>query len=66
MSRHCATGGGDAKKLRAAGGPAVECTVGSDTAHTVDERVSIDALERTEEWYRRLPDRLAESFESLR
>ena len=57
--RHCATGGGDAKKLRAAGVPAVECAVGSDTAHAVDEYVPIDALERTTEWYLRLPDALA-------
>jgi succinyl-diaminopimelate desuccinylase len=58
VSRYCATGGGDAKKLRAAGVPAVECAVGSDTAHAVDEHVTIDALERTAEWYLRLPERL--------
>jgi succinyl-diaminopimelate desuccinylase len=56
----CATGGSDAKKLRSAGVPAVECAVGSDTAHAVDEYVSIDALERTSEWYRRLPALFAE------
>lgn len=53
--RRCATGGGDVKKLRAAGIPAVEAAVGSDTAHQVDEYVSVDALEATAEWYRRLP-----------
>ena len=51
----CATGGSDAKKLRAAGVPAVECAVGSDTAHVVDEYVPIEALERTAEWYDRIP-----------
>ena len=53
--RQCATGGGDVKKLRAAGIPAVEAAVGSDTAHGTDEYISIDALESTAEWYRRLP-----------
>ncbi|MEF8826285.1 MAG: M20 family metallopeptidase [Halapricum sp.] len=51
----CATGGSDAKKLRAAGIPAVECAVGSDTAHSVDEYVTIEGLERTAAWYRRIP-----------
>ena len=59
--RHCATGGGDAKKLRAAGIPAVECAIGSDTAHAVDEYVPIDALERTTEWYLRLPGALVDA-----
>jgi succinyl-diaminopimelate desuccinylase len=57
--RQCATGGGDAKQLRNAGIPAVECAVGSDTAHAVDEYVSIDDIERTTDWYTRLPRELA-------
>ncbi|AUX08076.1 succinyl-diaminopimelate desuccinylase [Halalkaliarchaeum desulfuricum] len=51
----CATGGGDAKKLRGAGVPAVESAVGSGTAHEVDEYVSVEALERTAAWYLELP-----------
>lgn len=62
----CATGGGDVKKLRAADVPAVECAIGSDTAHGVDEYVPIDALERTAKWYVRLPGQLAESIGSKR
>jgi succinyl-diaminopimelate desuccinylase len=57
--RQCATGGGDAKKLRNAGIPAVECAVGSDSAHAVDEYISIDDIEETAEWYSRLPRELA-------
>ncbi|WP_138005563.1 M20 family metallopeptidase [Halalkalirubrum salinum] len=53
--RRCATGGGDVKKLRAAGIHAVEAAVGSDTAHQADEYVPLDALEATAEWYRQLP-----------
>lgn len=64
VSRYCATGGGDAKKLRATGVPAVECAVGSDTAHAVDEHITIDALDRTAEWYLRLPEQLAKQVES--
>jgi len=60
--RRCATGGSDAKKLREAGVPAVECAVGSDTAHAVDEYVTIDALERTAAWYGRLPSLFAAQF----
>ncbi|MEF8821261.1 MAG: M20/M25/M40 family metallo-hydrolase [Halovenus sp.] len=55
----CATGGSDAKKLRAAGIPAVECAIGSDTAHSVDEYVTIEDLERTAAWYRRIPSLFA-------
>ena len=55
VHRHCATGGGDAKKLRAAGIPSIECAVGSDRAHAVDEDGPIAALERTTAWYARLP-----------
>jgi len=55
----CATGGSDAKKLREAGVPAVECAVGSDTAHGVDEYVTLDALERTAAWYERIPSLFA-------
>lgn len=56
--RQCATGGGDVKKLRAAGIPAVESAVGSETAHQVDEYISISALEATADWYCRLPSTL--------
>jgi len=55
----CATGGSDAKKLRAAGVPAVECAVGSDTAHGVDEYVTIADLERTATWYDQIPSLFA-------
>lgn len=55
----CATGGSDAKKLREAGVPAVECAVGSDTAHGVDEYVTIPDLERTATWYERIPSLFA-------
>lgn len=60
--RQCATGGGDVKKLRAAGVPAVECAVGSETAHQVDEYISVDALVATAQWYRRLPSKLASNL----
>jgi succinyl-diaminopimelate desuccinylase len=58
----CATGGSDAKKLRAVGVPAVECAVGSATAHGVDEFISVDSIERTTEWYRRLPVQFERRF----
>ncbi|EMA40239.1 M20 family metallopeptidase [Halobiforma nitratireducens] len=57
--RRCATGGGDAKKLRRAGVPAVESAVGSDTAHGVDEYVSIESLVSTMAWYLRTPAQFA-------
>ena len=60
--RQCATGGGDVKKLRQAGIPAVEAAVGSDTAHQVDEYISVDALESTAAWYGRLPALLADAL----
>lgn len=53
--RRYATGGGDVKKLRAAGIPAVEAAIGSDTARRVDEYVPLDALEAIAEWYCLLP-----------
>jgi len=60
--RQCATGGGDVKKLRQAGIPAVEAAVGSDTAHQVEEYISVDSLEATAEWYGRLPALLADAL----
>jgi len=66
MFRQCATGGGDVKKLREIGIPAVEAAVGSETAHQADEYISVDALAATATWYSRLPSLLAASsmFES--
>jgi len=58
--RQCATGGGDVKKLRQAGVPAVEAAVGSDTAHQADEYISVDSLEATAAWYGRLPSLLGD------
>ena len=64
--RQCATGGGDVKKLREIGIPAVEAAVGSETAHQADEYISVDALAATSTWYSRLPSLLVASsmFES--
>jgi len=59
--RQCATGGGDVKKLREAGIPAVEGAVGSEAAHQVDEYISVDALAATAAWYDRLPSLIAAS-----
>jgi|GEM_PF-3998880 succinyl-diaminopimelate desuccinylase len=42
--RRSATGGGDAKTLRNAGISPVEFALGTDTAHAVDERTTVDAL----------------------
>ena len=53
--RRSATGGGDAKTLRNAGISAVECAIGADTAHAVDEWTSIDALAATATAYTALP-----------
>ncbi|MFB6293281.1 MAG: M20/M25/M40 family metallo-hydrolase, partial [Halonotius sp.] len=53
--RRSATGGGDAKTLRNAGISAVEFAIGADTAHSVDEWTSIDALEATATAYTVLP-----------
>ncbi len=41
-----ATGGGDAKTFRNAGVPTVDFAFGTDTAHAVDEYVTVEALER--------------------
>ncbi len=54
--RRSATGGGDAKTLRNAGISAVEFAIGADTAHSVDEWTSIDALEATATAYTVLPE----------
>ena len=62
--RRCATGGGDVKKLRAAGIPAVEAAVGSETAHQADEYISVDALAATAEWYGWLPSLLDDQLSS--
>lgn len=39
--------------------PAVECAVGTDTAHQLDEYVPVDAFEVTAEWYTRIPATIA-------
>jgi succinyl-diaminopimelate desuccinylase len=53
--RRSATGGGDAKKLRNAGVPAVEFALGTDTVHAPDEYVPVDALVDNALVYARLP-----------
>lgn len=55
--RRSATGGGDAKKLRHAGVPTVEFALGTDTAHAVDEYITVEALSGNAEIYSRLPGR---------
>ncbi|MFB6076772.1 MAG: M20 family metallopeptidase [Candidatus Nanohaloarchaea archaeon] len=60
ISRRSATGGGDAKTLRGAGIPTVEFAVGSDTAHAVDEYISIEALRTNARVFAELPYRFAE------
>ena len=57
--RRSATGGGDAKTLRNEGISAVEFAIGADTAHSVDEWTSIDALAATATAYTVLPTILA-------
>ena len=52
--RRSATGGGDAKDLRHDGIPTVEFGFGTDTAHTVDEYTTVDALAQNTEAYARL------------
>ena len=52
--RRSATGGGDAKDLRHDGIPTVEFGFGTDTAHTVDEYTTVDALAQNAEAYARL------------
>lgn len=58
--RRCATGGGDAKKLRNAGISTVEFGLGTDTAHAVDEYTTVDALRGNAVVYARLPYALAD------
>ena len=53
--RRSATGGGDAKTLRNAGISTVEFAIGADTAHSVDEWTSTDALEAMATAYTALP-----------
>ncbi|MBX0325516.1 M20/M25/M40 family metallo-hydrolase [Halomicroarcula sp. F13] len=50
-----ATGGGDAKTLRDRGISTVEFALGTETAHAVDERTTVDALAHTAEIYAALP-----------
>jgi len=57
--RRSATGG-DAKTLRNEEISAVEFAIGADTAHSVDECTSIDALASTATAYTRLPTILAD------
>jgi succinyl-diaminopimelate desuccinylase len=61
--RRCATGGGDAKKLRNAGISTVEFGLGTDTAHAVDEYTTVDALEGNALVYARLPYALADRLD---
>jgi succinyl-diaminopimelate desuccinylase len=53
--RRCATGGGDAKKLRNAGVSTVEFGLGTDRAHAVDEYTTVQALRGNAHVYARLP-----------
>mgnify|MGYP005851596117 CR=1 FL=1 len=57
--RRSATGGGDAKTLRNAGISIVEFALGTETAHAVDERTTVEALIGTAGVYTRLPSMLA-------
>ena len=59
--RRSATGGGDAKTFRHAGIPTVEFGFGTDTAHAVDEHITIEALRRNAAAYARLPSIVASS-----
>jgi len=54
--RRSATGGGDTKKLRNAGIPAVEFALGTDTVHSPDEYVPIDVLVDNAVVYAQLPE----------
>jgi len=54
--RRSATGGGDTKKLRNAGIPAVEFALGTDTVHAPDEYVPIDVLVDNAVVYAQLPE----------
>ena len=60
--RRSATGGGDAKTLRNAGISTVEFALGTDTAHAVDERTTVEALVETAAVYTRVPALLAETL----
>lgn len=53
--RRSATGGGDTKKFRNAGIPAVDFAFGTETAHAIDEYTTADALTANAEVYARLP-----------
>jgi len=55
IRRRSATGGGDAKKFRNAGVPTVDFAFGTDTAHAVDEYVTVEALARNAAVFTRLP-----------
>ena len=55
IRRRSATGGGDAKTFRNAGVPTVEFAFGTDTAHAVDEYVTVEALARNADVFTRLP-----------
>ncbi|WP_256402527.1 M20 family metallopeptidase [Halorubrum salinum] len=59
--RRSATGGGDAKTFRHAGIPTVEFGFGTDTAHAVDEHITVEALRRNATVYARLPEIWASS-----
>ena len=61
--RRCATGGGDAKKLRNAGTSTVEFGLGTDTAHAVDEYTTVEALRGNAVVFARLPYALAERLD---
>lgn len=58
IERRCATGGGDAKKLRAAGIPTVEFALGTDSVHETDEYTTVEAIRGNAEIYSRLPSML--------
>ncbi|MFW5938564.1 MAG: M20 family metallopeptidase [Halanaeroarchaeum sp.] len=60
ICRRCATGGGDAKKLRNAGISTVEFGLGTDTMHAVDEYTTVEALRGNALVYARLPYALAD------
>lgn len=60
--RRSATGGGDVKTLRNAGISTVEFALGTDTAHAVDERTTVEALVETAQIYTALPSLLSGSL----
>ena len=55
VRRRSATGGGDAKTFRNAGVPTVDFAFGTDTAHAVDEYVTVEALARNAAVFTQLP-----------